>query len=181
MFCSKPQLCQEDHPNLLLEPDPPARCVSSPTLLDVVPVLAGILAAQVPVVHGQPLPCLKSHSPTCQPSKDLSTSACATSLVRHLSVDHLAAWVAQQGDSSDRVTLAWPMQRPQTLPQNTTGSLWATTGSHSPAAFPKLLFAQTPTPPSFSEFWSPLAHPTQHIRRSLSQPPSPPAPAVSSH
>lgn len=92
-------------------------------------------AAQVPVVHGQPLPCLKSNPPACQPSKDLSTSACATSLVCHLSVDHLAAWVAQQEDSSERVTLAWPMQKPQTLPQDTTGSLWATSGSHSQLHF----------------------------------------------
>lgn len=63
-FCSKPQPCQEEHSNLLLEPDAPARCVPSPTLLEAVPKLAGIPAAQVPVVHGQPLPCLHESPPS---------------------------------------------------------------------------------------------------------------------
>lgn len=152
-FCSKPQPCQEDHPNLLLEPDSPAVCVSSPTLSDVVPMLAGILAAQVPVVHGQPFPHLKSHPQLASPKR---ISGAQPVPLPWCSVDHLAARVAQQGDSSDRVTLAWPMQRPQTLPQNTTGSLQATTGSHSPATLPKLLFAQTPTPPASLNFGLPL-------------------------
>lgn len=120
-------------------------------------------------------------APACQPSHDVSTSACATSLVCHLSVGHLAAWVAQREDSSGRATLAWTMQRPQTLPQDTTGSLRATAGSHSPDTFPELLFALTPAPLASLNFGLPLTIQHSTLRGSLSQSPSPPAPAVSYH
>lgn len=92
-----------------------------------------------------------------------------SSLVHHLSVDHLAwlrgfLWQGRLG-----------------LAKDTTGSFWATAGSHSPATFPKLLFALTPTPPTSLDFGLPL--PIQHstLRGSLPQPPSPPALAASYH
>lgn len=111
----------------------------------------------------------------------LSTSACATSLACHPSVGHLAACVAQQGDSSGRVTLAWPKQGPQASSQGTTGSLQTTAGSCSPAILPNLRFALTPPPLPSLNFG--LPYPIQHStsRGLLSQSPSPPAPAASYH
>lgn len=148
------------------QPAVETRWVPSPRLLGAVPAPAGILAVLVPCGPWLAtsklceallsLPALTLH---------LSTSACATFLECHPSMGHLAACLAQEGDSSSRVTLAWPTQGPQALSQGTTGSLWAAAGNCSPAILLNLRFALTP--PSLPSLNFGLPYSIQHSTNGL--------------